>query len=174
MELTANGGDIEFVITDSIRTQKLAAKNVYKTGEWFTVSTVLSGDTGKLVVNGQIAASGEIKLEPADIVSDDAVYTIGGTETSGMNGSMDYFRVYFKETVEPEYYYTATEDIKNSIRGDVNSDGELTVADLVLLQEWLLAKPNTQLADWKAGDLCADDVLDTFDLVMIRKEILFS
>ena len=174
MELTANGGDIEFVITDNISTQKLAAKNAYKTGEWFTVSTVLSGDTGKLVVNGQIAASGEIKLEPADIESDDAVYTIGGTETSGMNGSMDYFRVYFKETVEPEYYYTATEDIKNSIRGDVNSDGELTVADLVLLQEWLLAKPNTQLADWKAGDLCADDVLDTFDLVMIRKEILFS
>jgi hypothetical protein len=172
MELTANNGDIEFIITDGSTTQKLTAKSAYKTGEWFTVSTVLSGDTGKLVINGQTVAIGEITLDPVDIVSDDAVYTIAGTETAGINGSMDYFRVNFKEVAEPEYYYTATEDIRNSIRGDVNSDGKLNVADLVLLQKWLLGAPNTQLVDWKSGDLCEDNVLDTFDLVMIRKELL--
>ena len=61
---------------------------------------------------------------------------------------------------------------KESVRGDVNADGELNVSDLVLLQKWLLAVPNTQLADWKAADLCKDDRLDVFDLCLMRKELL--
>ena len=61
---------------------------------------------------------------------------------------------------------------KESVRGDVNADGELNVSDLVLLQKWLLAVPNTQLADWKAADLCNDDRLDVFDLCLMRKELL--
>lgn len=61
---------------------------------------------------------------------------------------------------------------KESVRGDVNADGELNVSDLVLLQKWLLAVPDTQLADWKAADLCKDDRLDVFDLCLMRKELL--
>ena len=34
------------------------------------------------------------------------------------------------------------------ILGDVNADGALTISDVVLLQKWLLAVPDTQLADW--------------------------
>ena len=58
------------------------------------------------------------------------------------------------------------------IRGDVNADGEFNVADLVLLQNWLLARPDTILADWKAGDLCEDDRLDVFDLVLMRRLLI--
>ena len=61
---------------------------------------------------------------------------------------------------------------KESVRGDVNADGELNVSDLVLLQKWLLAVPGTKLADWKAADLCNDDRLDVFDLCLMRKELL--
>ncbi|MCR5110263.1 MAG: polysaccharide deacetylase family protein [Ruminococcus sp.] len=61
---------------------------------------------------------------------------------------------------------------KESVRGDVNADGEFNVSDLVLLQKWLLAVPNTQLADWKATDLCNDDRLDVFDLCLMRKALL--
>ncbi len=61
---------------------------------------------------------------------------------------------------------------KESVRGDVNADGEFNVSDLVLLQKWLLAVPNTKLADWKAADLCNDDRLDVFDLCLMRKELL--
>jgi len=55
---------------------------------------------------------------------------------------------------------------KESVRGDVNADGELNVSDLVLLQKWLLAVPGTKLADWKAADLCNDDRLDVFDFAL--------
>lgn len=61
---------------------------------------------------------------------------------------------------------------KESVRGDVNADGELNVSDLVLLQKWLLAVPDTKLADWKAADLCKDDRLDVFDLCLMRKALL--
>lgn len=64
------------------------------------------------------------------------------------------------------------ETVTDSVRGDVNSDGEFTVADVVLLQRWLLGVPNTKLADWKAGDLCDDDRLDVFDLCLMKRELL--
>lgn len=58
------------------------------------------------------------------------------------------------------------------IKGDVNADGKFDVADVVLLQKWLLAIPDTHLADWKAADLCEDDRLDVFDLCMMKRELI--
>lgn len=58
------------------------------------------------------------------------------------------------------------------VRGDVNADGALTIADVVALQKWLLCTPNATLADWKAADLCEDDRLDVFDLCLMKRELL--
>ena len=52
--------------------------------------------------------------------------------------------------------------------GDVNADGKVNLADVVLLQKWLLGVPETKLADWQAGDLHADGVLNGFDLCLLR------
>lgn len=57
-------------------------------------------------------------------------------------------------------------------KGDVNADGEFNVVDVVILQKWLLAVPDTKLADWKSADLCSDNRLDVFDLCMMKREIL--
>ncbi|WP_295082352.1 dockerin type I repeat-containing protein [Ruminococcus sp.] len=56
--------------------------------------------------------------------------------------------------------------------GDVNSDGEFNMADLVLLQKWLLGVPDTKLANRKAADLCSDNKLDVFDLICMRKKLI--
>jgi beta-glucanase (GH16 family) len=58
------------------------------------------------------------------------------------------------------------------VSGDVNCDGVLNVTDIVLLQKWLLAVPDTYLADWKAADLCEDDKLDVFDLCLMKRMLL--
>ncbi len=58
--------------------------------------------------------------------------------------------------------------------GDCNADGYFTIADVILLQKWLLAVPNTRLADWKAADLCDDNRLDVFDLCVMKKLLLNS
>ncbi len=56
---------------------------------------------------------------------------------------------------------------ENDIIGDVNADGRFNVADLVMMQQFILA--NGTLTDWQAGDLCKDDIIDVFDLVEMRK-----
>ena len=65
------------------------------------------------------------------------------------------------------------EYLNNSkVIGDVNCDGKFNIADVVLLQKWILALPDANLSDWKAGDLCEDDRLDVFDLCMMKKELI--
>ena len=58
------------------------------------------------------------------------------------------------------------------LQGDVNADGEFSVLDIVLLQKWLLAVPGTELADWRAADLCEDDKLNAFDLALMKRALL--
>ncbi|MBO7472926.1 MAG: hypothetical protein J6U00_02820 [Ruminococcus sp.] len=47
-----------------------------------------------------------------------------------------------------------------------------SIADIVALQKWLLAVPDIKLENWKAADLCEDDKLDVFDLVLMRRLII--
>ncbi len=56
-----------------------------------------------------------------------------------------------------------------TIQGDVNADGAFDISDLVIMQKWLLAVPDTKLKDWNAGDICKDDRIDAFDLCLMRK-----
>lgn len=58
-----------------------------------------------------------------------------------------------------------------SAAGDVNGDGEFSIADVVLLQKWLLGVKGTHIADWKAADLCANDRLDVFDLIIMKRAL---
>ncbi|MBQ9078318.1 MAG: dockerin type I repeat-containing protein, partial [Ruminococcus sp.] len=58
-----------------------------------------------------------------------------------------------------------------TIRGDVNADGEFNVADAVVLQKWMLGVSDTKIADWQAGNLHDDNILDVFDLCLMKKEL---
>ena len=58
------------------------------------------------------------------------------------------------------------------LRGDVDADGDVDVADVVLLQRWLLAGSTTTLNDWQAGDLCEDGRIDVFDLCLIKQLLI--
>lgn len=66
-------------------------------------------------------------------------------------------------------YETVLQEIAN---GDVNNDNVLTIADIVLLQEWLLAVPDTHLVNWKAADMNYDSKLDVFDLCLMKRALL--
>ena len=56
--------------------------------------------------------------------------------------------------------------------GDVDADGAVTVSDAVLLQKWLLAVPDTALADGAAADLNGDGAVDIFDLGLLKRKLL--
>ncbi len=69
-------------------------------------------------------------------------------------------------------FASAAEPAAKALRGDMNADGYFNIADAVLLQQWLLAVPDTYVADWKAGDMYEDDRLNALDLSLMKRELL--
>lgn len=67
---------------------------------------------------------------------------------------------------------SASATLPQSIIGDVNKDGSFNIADVILLQKWLLGKNDTKLTDWKAADLNKDGNLDVFDLCLMKKKLV--
>jgi len=56
--------------------------------------------------------------------------------------------------------------------GDVNLDGEFDIADVVLLQKWLLAVPDTELKHWENADFYEDGMLNVFDLCLMKNNLI--
>lgn len=59
---------------------------------------------------------------------------------------------------------------KTDVEGDVNTDGDFNVADLVMLQKYLLG--TGKLYNYQVGDLCSDGQIDIFDLILMKNELL--
>ena len=59
----------------------------------------------------------------------------------------------------------------NDVEGDCNNDGKFTIADIVMLQKWLL-NDGTVLDNWKAADLYEDDMLNVFDLALMKQKLI--
>lgn len=57
------------------------------------------------------------------------------------------------------------------IMGDVNEDREFSIADVLRFQKWLLCVPDTNLPDWKAADFNEDNILNAFDLCLMKQNL---
>ncbi len=53
--------------------------------------------------------------------------------------------------------------------GDINSDGQVDIADALKLQKHLLAAEKLSAAECAAADLCQDGVIDSFDMILLRQ-----
>ena len=53
--------------------------------------------------------------------------------------------------------------------GDVNADGNFSIADAVVLQKWILGIG--ELNNWQAGDVCTDGTIDVFDFCKMRENL---
>ncbi|MCM1529345.1 MAG: leucine-rich repeat protein [Alistipes sp.] len=56
---------------------------------------------------------------------------------------------------------------KFGVIGDVNSDGEFSVADVVLAERFVLGADAP--ADWRAGDRDGDNIIDAYDIVLMKQ-----
>lgn len=167
-------GVAELTVTDGKTSEKLTASSALAKGEWSKVTIRIIDGKGELVINGKTADSKTMKLNMMSVLSstEEELAVVG----RGFKGAVDYIKLSKSKEAEPRVSYSGREEPDDGdltgIRGDVNADGELNVADLVALQSWLLAKADARLADWQAGDLCTDNVIDVFDMVMMRKLLL--
>ena len=113
-------------------------------------------------------------------------YTVNGKPRSGMNyakklacgNTARYVRysvpsgapkneyntdnVYCCNIAEIELYGTPS-----LAKGDVNSDGSVDTADIVMLQRYLFGKI-TEI-NMEAADLCRDDKLNGYDMILLRR-----
>lgn len=62
-------------------------------------------------------------------------------------------------------------EISEACKGDVNKDGNINIADLVILQKWLVGNGDG-LGCWQLADICDDNRIDAFDMVMLRKLLI--
>ena len=90
----------------------------------------------------------------------------------GLNENTTY---YYKVIYINRYYNIESGTVSvttghKSIIGDCNNDGSFTVADIVMLQKWLL-NDRTVLDNWKAADLYGDNVINVFDLALMKQII---
>ena len=90
-----------------------------------------------------------------------------GAPTNGINKDS----VYCCNIAEIELYGKphVAEPVK--IKGDVDANGKLEVADAVMLVKYLLTAENT-LTDPEAADLNADGILNGADLSLLKAELL--
>lgn len=115
--------------------------------EWLNEWT----NTGVSFVNSKNTG---FNLYSLDVISGDVV-TLG---TNGQSAGCVNYTVF------------AVEATDKPISGDVNADGMFDIADIVMMQKWLLCAG--ELTDWQAGDLCEDGIINVFDLCFMRKMLL--
>lgn len=99
-----------------------------------------------------------------------------GTVTSKKDGDTTIYTASFAN----KHFTTQTVKVKDGTvvqepaTGDANGDGEFNVSDVVILQKWLLAVPDTQFADWRAANFYPDDRLDVFDLCLMKRALIYG
>ena len=58
------------------------------------------------------------------------------------------------------------------IKGDINADGSLDSADILLLQKWMMAAQDAEISDSTAADLNEDGKINIADLCMMKSLLL--
>jgi len=165
-------GVAELTITDGNTTETLTASAPLAKGEWSKITVRILNGTGTLLINGQQAAGKSLSLTPLDVMcaAETDLCSIGGS----FKGAVDYVNFYFKETAEPDIAYSGKEDADDTdpgkVRGDVDANGRFERADVVMMQQFLLAAGT--LTDWTAGDMDGNGKINSADLSFMQREIV--
>lgn len=97
---------------------------------------------------------------------------VKGTEINSSSGAETPLYWNFNVIEDGNFDGTVTYDKPVVLSGDVNADGSFSIADVVMLQKWILGIPDVTLPNWEAADLCEDGVLNVFDLCMMKRELI--
>ncbi|MGN1223547.1 MAG: CHAP domain-containing protein [Ruminococcus sp.] len=86
-------------------------------------------------------------------------YVTSSNKYGGVDSKLITFTIY---SDEEEMIYN----------GDYNEDGKFDIADIIALQKWIIAIEDTDIVDWRAADLCQDDMLNASDLCLMKQKLL--
>ena len=135
----------------------------------FTIRASSAGDGGRVELhlgNASGPMVGKCEISPTGEWSD---YKEFSCKVAGCSGLQD---VYIVCRGDDGYLFNVDNFSFTPLYGDVNDDGEFGIADVVKLQKWLISAPDSELENWSAGDISADDRLTVFDLILLRRALL--
>lgn len=93
--------------------------------------------------------------------SDNFLFMPMNTTVRGYADSTAYWFAYINNRKFEEIYEI----------GDANADTIFNITDVTILQKWLL-NDDTDLKSWKAIDMDNNEILNIFDLIMIKRKLL--
>lgn len=143
-------------------------------------TTISYNASGTLPINNMIRIKKGDKIGAWRMSPESVIYTTEQGELFVRNpdGTKNYFSDTISLTINGK---TISKEIGNKYdstnpviftEADVNDDGAIDVADAVLLQKWLLAVPDTKLPIWQAADMDHDNVLNVFDLCLLKRKLV--
>lgn len=100
-----------------------------------------------------------------------------GLSGDGVHPSSEGYEAMKKLWAETMYenvykHYDSQPPVDENVAGDVNGDGKFNTADLVTIYKYLLGDKQTKLSDWQAGDICKDEIINSYDAAMMRKMLI--
>ncbi len=75
-----------------------------------------------------------------------------------------------KNDLGADFY--SMEEYRSRVLGDVNADGKTNMTDLIHLQKWLAAVPDSTLSNWRACDYNPDGKIDSVDFSLMKSSFL--
>lgn len=161
-------------------------------GKKHQVAGIYNAENGTISVycDGNILRTASIDTL-SGVAHADFDLTIGACPETGRSSQAEFYemRLYSKaltaaelasqNTAAPAYPESSSSvqlwlDFDNiaqsALTGDVNSDGSVDIADLVMLQKYVLG--SGVITDWTAADVCCDGQIDSFDTAMLRRILI--
>lgn len=62
--------------------------------------------------------------------------------------------------------------VKDSSSGDINNDNKISIADLILMQRYILGIEDFTIGQFRCADMDNDGLVNAFDLVLLRKILI--
>ena len=84
----------------------------------------------------------------------------------------DGMRQLWAETMYANVYSKATAGANTSVKGDVNGDGVLTIADATLIQKYLANIVSLDSKQLAAADVNQDGTIDVIDVTKIQMSLV--
>lgn len=175
MEFIQKTGDVVSSITAVDTTHP---EGTLKTGSLFYVRGNLTSNLMITRVWGGVYASdGITDVQTAEDTPDSLTYDLAGIDKRILFDALeegDYvFRICAQDSSGQVYIISSSVfSISDGVgSGDINDDGEVTVADAVMLQSYLLGKESLSEEQVSAADLDRDQKVTVFDFVLMKKKI---
>ena len=141
---------------------------------WHNYTLSVSGAVARLYVDGELVSeTSDLTTGPADMGSKQNCL-IGKSyypEDVMFTGKIDNLQIYKCALTDKEVKaISGGSDAEKAVKGDVNGDGAVNSADLVMLQKYLHGTGTLTVPE--NGDLIKDGTLDVFDIIEMRKLLI--